>query len=132
MAGNAWIRVKDDAGVLSLLLGLIISLVVIGVEIGGVLGTIKTHGEQITGLVSIQAKNATAIERICVRLQIACDPNIPPSYLQNYPSTAAAPIPPMPRPRSRSDNPLVGTNFAKSTPPPEDTVIPQEFERRIR
>ena len=119
MAGNTWIRVKDDAGVLSLLLGLIISLVVIGVEIGGVLSTLKTHGEQITGLVSIQAKNATAIERICVRLQIACDPNIPPSYFQNDPGTALAPIPPMPRPRSRNDNPFTGTNFAKSTPHPQ-------------
>ena len=121
-----WSKIIKEAGIVSLLCGLITTFVIIGVGIERVISQLDT-------VVKVQNEDHSSLQRVCFRLQIPCAPDAPfiaPPAAE--PSTAVAPIPPMPRPHSRNDNPFAGTSFAKSTHPPEDTVIPQEFERKIR
>ena len=108
-----WSKIIKEAGIISLLCGLVTTFVIIGVGIERVIGQLDT-------VVKVQKEDHSSLERVCFRLQIPCAPDAPfiapPS---TDPGTAAAPIPPLPQPHSRNDNPFAGTNFAKSTPHPQ-------------
>jgi hypothetical protein len=108
-------RVRANIEVIGVGLTILISLIVIGIQIGDVLTTLKLHGETIKSIQAAQSIQDKKFDRICYRLNIPCSPDAPYSqpHIDTSPGTAtAAP----PAPHSKLTPP--GTMALKEKPAP--------------